>query len=246
MNGTASAPGTVDGAMIVKTGTLDLEVPHGNLRPSVNRVTGTAVGLGGYLSVSRTSYDVADATAQITIRVPVNNFDAAVKQLDTLPGVKVLGDSENGSDVTADFTNLQAQLNALTVERDDLVGVLAQANNIGDILNIHDRITGVQSNIDEIQGQMNLVANQASFSTLGVTLTERALPAPKKPKAAAAHVAAPPTGLEKSWIQARQGFANVVEWFIARSGGALILSLVGLILLFGLRYLYPVVRRALL
>ena len=56
----------------------------------------------------------------------------------------------------------------------------------------------------------------------------------------------PATGLSKSWKDARQGFANVIEWLLARSGGALIALIAALALLFGLRYLYPVVRRGLL
>jgi len=100
-NGSGGSPtGPVDGAKIVKTGTLDLQLPHATLRVTVNRVTNTAVGLGGYVATSRTSYG-SDPTAQITIRVPADQFDTAITRLDALPGVKVLGDSENGTDVTA-------------------------------------------------------------------------------------------------------------------------------------------------
>jgi hypothetical protein len=55
----------------------------------------------------------------------------------------------------------------------------------------------------------------------------------------------PETSLAKSWSDARQGFANAIEWLIARSGGALIILLAGLAVLFGIRYLYPIVRRGL-
>ena len=53
-NGPATDPSVpVDGAKIVKTGTLDLTVPHSTLRVAVNRVSGVAVGLGGYVADSR-------------------------------------------------------------------------------------------------------------------------------------------------------------------------------------------------
>ena len=112
--------------MIVKTGSLDLQVPHTTLRTAVNRVTGVAVGLGGYIAVSKTSYDDVSPTAQITIRVPVGSFESAITQLERMPGVKVLGDSENGSDVTGQYTNLQAQMQAATTERDSLLRLLAR------------------------------------------------------------------------------------------------------------------------
>ena len=72
------------------------------------------------------------------------------------------------------------------------------------------------------------------------TLSEK----PVKATTTAAHHA-PPTGLSKAWADARHGFTDGIEWLIARSGGALIFLLAALALLFGIRYLYPVVRRGL-
>jgi hypothetical protein len=237
-SGTAP-PRPADGAKIVKTGTLDLQVPHATLHTAVNRVTGVAVGLGGYIADSKSSFGEGDATAQITIRVPVDNFETAVTQLERLPDVKVLGSSENGSDVTGQYKDLQAQLAAATTERDAFLGVLANAQSVGDILAVRDRITAVETEMNQLQGQINLLDDQATFSSIAVTLAE-------KPLHATTTVASEPTGLSKAWRDARDGFSNSLEWIIARSGGTLIILLAGLLLLFGIRYLYPVVRRGLL
>ncbi len=236
----SASTGSVDGAKIVKTGTLDLLVPHATLRTAVNRVTGVAVGLAGYVSASKTSYDDTDPTAQITVRVPVANFDTAIARLDTLPGVKVLGDSESGVDVTGHYTDLQAQLAAATTARDDFVSILSHAQSIADILTVRDRVTAAQTEVDQLQGQIKLLDDQATFSALAITLAEKAATVP--PVAHHTHVQ---SGLAKSWSDARHGFATGVEWLIARSGAALIILLAGLALLFGIRYLYPVVRRGL-
>jgi hypothetical protein len=226
----------VDGAKIVKTGTLDLQVPHATLRLAVNRVSGVALGLGGYISDSKTNYG-SDATAQITIRVPVAKFENAITQLDALPDVKVLGESENGTDVTGQYTDLQAQLAAATSERDALLVVLSRAQSIGDILSVRDRVTTAQAEVNQLQGRINLLDRQATFSSLSVTLSERA--------ASAASAAPGRTGLAQAWWDARNGFTSVVEWLLARSGAALIIVLFALALLFGIRYLYPIVRRGL-
>jgi hypothetical protein len=235
--------GSIDGAKIVRTASLDMQVPKADLPGVVTRVTNVATGVGGYLSQSQTSFTGPDASAAITIRVPVDTFDTAIKQLETSPNVKVLDDSEHGVDVTAHYVNLQAQLTADNAERGSLLTVLAGANNIGDILAVHDRITGVQTEIDQIQGQLNVLADQSSFSSIAVQLSVQPPPVPQP---AVVHPVRPPTGFQKSLNDARRGFAHSVEWFIARSGGALILFLAALMLLFAVRYLYPVVRRALL
>ena len=233
-----SAP--TDGAKIVKTGTLDLQLAHGTLRITVNRVTATAVGLGGYVSESKTSYGAKNPTAQITIRVPVGQFDSAIARLDALPGVKVLADSENGDDVTGEYSDLAAQLRAATAARDSLLVVLSHAQSVGDILAVTDRVTAAQTQVDQLQGRINVLGDQAAFSSLAVTLSEK----PIKASTTAKH-SKPETGLAKSWADVRHGFTSVVEWLLARSGGALIILLFALALLFGIRYLYPVIRRGL-
>jgi len=241
-DGPQGPQGLIDAAKIVKTGTLDLEVPKDILRPTVNRVTAVAGLLRGYVADSKTDFETGVATGQITLRVPVGGFETAISRINQLPGVKVLGDSENGADVTAQYTNLQAQLNAATVERDSLLSLLAQANSLGDVLALHDRIAGANSQIDQLQGRINLLTDQANYSSIAITITERHVVKP----AAVIAPAKPPTGLSKAWKDARQGFANSIEWLLARSGGALIVLLAALALVFGVRYLYPVVRRALL
>ena len=78
------------------------------------------------------------------------------------------------------------------------------------------------------------------ISSLAVTLSEQPSPA----EAAAIH--RNDRGLSKAWADARHGFSTGIEWIIARSGGALIALLAALAILFGIRYLYPIVRRGLL
>jgi hypothetical protein len=236
----SSATTAVDSAKIVKTGTLDLQVPHATLRTAVNRVTGVAVGLGGYVANSRTSYDNTNPTAQITVRVPVHDFDTAIARLDALPGVKVLGESEYGTDVTVRYADLQAQLTAATSARDALLGVLSSAQSVGDILAVQDRVTAAETTVDQLQGRINVLGDQASFSSLAITLSEK----PARGATAALH-RTPKSGIGKAWADARHGFSNGIEWIIARSGGALIVLLAALAILFGIRYLYPILRRGL-
>jgi uncharacterized protein DUF4349 len=235
-----SSSGAVDAAKIVKTGALDLQVPHGSLRVAVNRVTGVAVGLVGYVSNSRTSYGGSSPTAQITIRVPAGQFETAITRLEALAGVNVLAERENGTDVTAQYVDLQAQLAAATSARDALLVVLSNAESVGDILAVQDRVTAAQTQVEQLQRRINALGDQAAFSSLAVTLSEK----PSRAEAAALH--GTDGGLSKAWADARHGFSSGIEWIVARSGGALIVLLAALAILFGIRYLYPIVRRGLL
>jgi uncharacterized protein DUF4349 len=232
-----SAP--VDGAKIVKTASIDLRAPRGGLRLATNRAANVAVGLGGYVAKSTTSFGATQPTADLTVRVPVDSFETALNRLRVIPGMKVVSETESGTDVTAQYTDLQAQLNAATAERDSLLVVLSDARNVGDILAVRDRISSVQAEINQLQGRINVLGDRAAFSSIAVSLSE---PAPKAP--AAVKPPPPPTGLSKAWHDAKDGFSNSIEWIVARSGGALVVLVAGLALLFGLRLLYPIVRRA--
>jgi uncharacterized protein DUF4349 len=237
-NATPPPATPTDGAKIVKTGSVDLRVTRDGLRLATNRAANVAVGLGGYVAKSTTSFGASQPSAQLTVRVPVDSFETAMSRLRAIPGVRVLSETENGTDVTAQYTDLQAQLTAATSERDSLLVVLSDARNVGDILAVRDRISAVQAEINQLQGRITVLGDQASFSSIAVSLSE---PAPKRPAAATPPA---PTGLSKAWHDAKDGFSNSIEWLVARSGGALVALVTALALLFGLRLLYPVVRRA--
>ena len=169
--GAAPAPG--DSANIIKNGALEVRVGRGAVTESVNRLTALATGLGGYIAESRTTANEASgsqASATISVRVPA----AAFEQL--LAGASKLGDvrstSTSGQDVTAQFTDIDAQLQALSQTRDQFLLVLGEAKNVGDILAVQDRITQVQTQIDQLNGQKKLLTDQTSYGTLSVTLLE--------------------------------------------------------------------------
>src|SRR4029079_6542383 len=86
---------------------------------------------------------------------------------------EVLGESENGTDVTAQYTDLQARLTGATAQRDALLVVLARAQSIGDILAVRDRVTAAQTEVDQLQGRINLLDRQSTYSSLAVTLSEK-------------------------------------------------------------------------
>ena len=102
----------------------------------------------------------------------MNLFDKAVSEINGLPDVKVLGDNETGKDVTAQYVNVQAQITADTTEEQSILVLLSHASDLNDILNLRAEATAVQSTIDQFQGQITLLKNEASYSQLSITATE--------------------------------------------------------------------------
>ena len=105
----------------------------------------------------------------------------------------MLGESENGTDVTAQYADLQAQLAAATAGRDALLVVLSRADTVGDILAVQDRVTAAQTQVEQLQRRINTLGDRAAFSSLAVTLSEKPSPA------AAAAIRRNDRGLGKAW-----------------------------------------------
>jgi hypothetical protein len=216
------SPDPVDGARVIKTGSLDLEVRRGAFDATVERITSQTIGLGGYVAESTTSQSDDADRGTIIVRVPASSFDALLRDLQRLGEVESV--TSKGTDVTAQFTDLEARLAALTATRSRLSAVLAEANNVGDILAVQDRITAVQVEIEKIQGQQRLLTDQTSFATLSVTVAE-----PGAEVIAAE--ADPDPGLGAAWDDARRRFGDGIEALVEWSGPAAVVAIVGLALL---------------
>lgn len=221
--GTASPP--ADSAKVIKNGTLEVRVAKGGVTESMNRLTTLASGFGGYVSESRTtaSSDTgSQASATISVRVPAAAFEQLIAEASKLGEVR--STSTSGQDVTAQFTDIDAQLTALNATRDQFLLVLGEAQNVGDILAVQDRITQVQTQIDQLEGQKRLLTDQTSFGTLSVTFLE--------PGATlAVPVVNHDTDLGDAWREARHHFVDGVESIVAASGTIVLVALCGGVIL---------------
>jgi hypothetical protein len=196
-----------------------------------------ATGLGGYVSDTRTTASEqsgAQASATISVRVPSAAFEQLLGDASKLGEVR--STTTSGQDVTAQFTDIEAQLTALNATRDQFLLVLGQAKNVNDILAVQDRITQVQIQIDQLEGQKRLLTDQTSFGTLSVTLLEpgatAAVPAVKSDK-----------DLGDAWRDARGNFTDGIKSIVSASGTIALLVLCGGVLLFAGWFVYRSVRR---
>ena len=203
--------------MVVKTGSLVLEVRDGAYAGTVDRIRVTADGLGGYVAESTTNRSEDALSGTITVRVPAAQFD------DFLDGLHELGRVESedvrGADVTAQHTDLEARLASVTATRDRLQTLLGEASNVGDLIMIQDRITGVQTEIEQLQGQLRLLEDQVAMGTLSVSLAEPGA------EQVALTTEDDDGGLGGAWDDARRRFGDALEGLLAWSGTLAVLTL---------------------
>ncbi len=160
-------------AHVVKHATLDLAVRRGQLRAKFASANGIAGFLGGFVEASEESHGLAT----VTLRVPSDQFEPALKQLSGLG--KVTSRGERGDDVTAQFTDIDARLRNLSAQEGVLLDLMRQARNIPDTITVQQQLSDVRQQIEELTGQRNVLDHQASYATIALTMhAAGAVPAP--------------------------------------------------------------------
>ncbi|MDR3314603.1 MAG: DUF4349 domain-containing protein [Oscillospiraceae bacterium] len=134
-----------------------------------------ATALGGYvesLQSQQYAYDLAYATRQATLvlRIPADALEAYKAAMGKQG--KVVELNESVSDVTMEYTDLQAHIKALRTERDSLLNLLATASSLGDIITLQDRITGVNYELDSLESRIRLLDDQVDLSAVRISLAE--------------------------------------------------------------------------
>jgi hypothetical protein len=245
INGTSEAAAATNDAVpalpskVIKTGAVTLQVGQCKLGDTMGRMADLATSLGGFVaSSSSDTIDTGSAPyGDITLRVPVASFESLLEQVQALGTPTSV--TSSGQDVTSQYVDLQARIQSLADTRSQFQQILTKAESIGDILAVEQQIGDIQTQIEQLQGELEVMTDQTSYSTLSVHVFERG-------KQVAAPTPRPaPSGVSKAWSHARHSFARGIEAVIAASGGAAVF-LVFLGLVVGLaRFGWILVRRRL-
>jgi hypothetical protein len=169
--------------------------------------------------------------------VPVEQFEVVVTRVRSLDA-EVRTATTSGRDVTAEYTDLEAQLRTLRAARERFLAILAETRAIGDILAVQQRVDETTGQIDRLEGQRALLQSQSEMSTLTVTVTEADDPVVRVNEK-------PDDGLSKAFRDAWDGFTSGVEAIVAASGRAVLLLLCAAVLLVVLRLGWRIGRRRL-
>lgn len=165
-------PGTqpiadVLGRQVIRNGSVELTVE--SVDEAFEEVRGVVDQAGGYLASSTFSGREESQRARMTVRVPAEKFDQVIADLRNM-AVEVESVSTSSQDVTEEFTDLEASLRNLRAVETQYLTLLGEASNIGEILEVQDRLNGVRYELERVQGRLNLLENQTSLATLEIGL----------------------------------------------------------------------------
>ncbi|MBV9291269.1 MAG: DUF4349 domain-containing protein [Frankiales bacterium] len=233
-------PGASGSARVVKTGHVDLQVRKGAVSV-LGQVTALADLEQGFVADSSSTEGGGVPSGRATLRIPVANFDDAVNRVRAIghgPGAKILDLETSGQDVTSQYVDLQARIKALRATRSQFITLLSKARTIGQTLAVQQRITDVQTQLEQLQGQLKVLSSQTSYSTLTVTVDQRLAPVAIK-----VHHQA--SGLHRAFDRSVSRFARGFDAIVAAIGPILLVVLVGGALWLGAWFGYRRLRRSL-
>jgi hypothetical protein len=228
-----SAADSVTATRVVKTGSLDLRVDRGQVQPTLLKLVSLTNGMGGYVSQSRTNSVLGAPTGELTLRMPVNQFDTAVSGDERLGHVVSL--TTNAHDVTGQVVDLGARVAALEQTRATYLTILGRATTIGATLEVQQRVEDVQQQIEELQGELKVLRNQSVDATLTVDVSQAGSVVPP-----VHHTSG---GIGKAWHTSIDRFSRGFDAIVSALG-PLLLAILLLALLAGIGVLgYRGVRR---
>ena len=194
--GAASQVRLVDlGNRIVRTATVDLEVGKDRLNETINRATDVVTRARGiYVGSSTSVPDDGPASGQVTFRVPVDAYEPVLRELKGLGTYR--GEQSSTEDVTNQHIDLNGQLAAWRAQERVYLRLLDRARSVADVIAVQNQLQQVQSNIERLQGQVDHLEDQSSFSTIMLQLGE---------PGAAGRAAKPAGRLARAWATAVNG-----------------------------------------
>lgn len=155
---------------IIRDGRLGLRVTE--LEKTKTRIDSLVLANGGYYANESFNNSDWESSFNLKIRIPSMNFEKFISGIEAGEG-EVLYKVIDARDVTAQFIDLETRLEnkrSYLVRYNDL---LKKANSVNDILEIEEKIRGLEEEIESTTGQLKYLNDQVDFSTLDLTLTKQ-------------------------------------------------------------------------
>ena len=191
---------------VITTGSIALEVE--DVESAITDVLAIAEGLGGFVEQLSSSGEGDRQRATMTIRVPQDQFFSALERIEPLG--KVLSRNLGSEDVSEQFIDLEARLKSALRQEESFLTLLQRAESVSDVLTVERELSRVRSEIERLQGRLNLLERRTALAALSVSLSP---PAPV--------ATTPPSGNLTVAVSDVSGAVEEVKALVASLGGAI-------------------------
>ena len=109
-------------------------------------------------------------SANLTIRIPADSIDGFLQDVGGI--ANIVRQNKSIEDVTLNYVATESRLKALETEETRLLELLAQAENMSDLLEIEARLSEVRGELENYASQKRLYDNQIDYATVYLSIEE--------------------------------------------------------------------------
>lgn len=165
---------TEDLRKIIKTYNLTLETKQ--FQEDCSFIASEAEKLGGYISnssvsgSSMTENKKEQKFARYTVRVPSQSVDGYVALISER--CNVITSNLTTEDITESYYGIQAQIDSLVIQEQNLIEMLEKADNLYDMITLDDKLSEVRAKINSLNYQLQNMDKSANYSYVYISLKE--------------------------------------------------------------------------
>ena len=204
----------LQGPPVIRQAQLSITVGSGSFDTKLSAVRTLVEDQGGYVAGTDAQAQPAPdtqpsrmRTGTISFMVPAANFDRTIDQLSKIGTVQT--EHITGTDVSAQYVDLNARLANAQAQRDAMLALLKQATSINDIITVQNQIGQITAQIEQLKGQIKYLDDNTSYSAVSVTLTESGAPV---------QTTSDSWGFATALNDAAHNFVATVNYFVAGIG----------------------------
>lgn len=205
----AAAPSEL--RMIVRTANVSILVR--DTSTAVDAVTKQAEAVGGYVADSRIWREGELLRATLTIRVPQEKLTSTLASIRNV-AKRVENETISSNDVSQEFVDLESQLRnyeATEVElRQLLTTIREKTRRAADVLEIHQQLTNIRAQIEQIRGRMRYLGQVSALSSITLNVVPDAIAQPVVQPGWRAVIVAKDAG--RALVEVLQSLATLGIW----------------------------------
>ena len=155
--------------------TVKMEAETDDLDVLLAQLEGKIAALSGYVEDQQVYNGSAYSGrryryANLTVRVPADQVEAFTEHMSGISNI--ISKNKSMDDVTLQYVATESRMKALKAEEERLLELMAQAENMSDLLQIEARLTDVRYELESVTSQLRVYDNLVDYATIHLNLTE--------------------------------------------------------------------------
>lgn len=197
---------------------VNMDVESTDFTSLISQITAKINELGGYVELSNVSgtsvnaYSSSARYADITARIPADKLDSFIQTVQTAGNVT--NKSEQVTDVTLQYSDMESRQKSLKIEQDRLWALLEKADTLEAVIALESRLSEIRYQLESYESQLKLYDNQVAYSTVSLYVSEVKTFTPAAPDSVGTRMQ---KGFQRSVNELKDSGINFCVWIVSNS-----------------------------